>query len=777
MADRQRRLILGNGEQYIKPMKKKFGGGSTTPPRSYADARDRIKNDIQATLTRYAEVPQEKRIPGEAVFCLRLHPDASAKSYSPSSIFSQVPELNDIGSRMYRTDLTQVAQTSRIKKKVKAKESESDARLVFVQSSEEGFRRFSDILDRRESLLPDQFRNEIRRLEAFNELAPAEQVVGFDEQWNEGRIELVLHPSRAGEDRQQAFLFELFEVAGIDLDKATIRPYPNGPTFVSVRLNRESLNVLAGLNPLRSAHPLRFGGLVDLRNAQNVPAPKPPASSTRSIIKVGVFDGGIDTEAPLLQGHAEEDTALSIKTHPEVPFMQHGTAVAGAALYGSMTNLGQKDRLPTPPVYVVSFRVFPTSDPTDVDLYECIDVVEQAVPARKDIKVFNLSFGPRGPIEDDPISRFTFVLDSLAVAHKVTFCVATGNDGEDDEYNRIQAPSDLVHGLGVGAYTFDGDTPIHAPYSCRGPGRECGKVKPDVVAFGGCPVRPMHLVSLTPDKKILEWGTSFASPVASAITAQAAEVFDRSSALLGRALVIHTANHPDSTVDNLIGHGRIQQSVEDILLCGEDSVTVVFQGAIYPKRIVQLPIPWPSTEVVSGKVDIAWTIAALAGINPAHPGDYTSCCLDDTFYTNANKYVFKTPKDHPGKARTRTLHLNKDSQEVQDLLESGWIQNNLPVTTSGNQYRDEESRRMIDCKWESVVRREKTGLTGKSIEKPFLSLHAIGRNGASDQFEYAVAVTLRARSFNGDLYAAIRQDFPALAPIRLRTEAETRVQI
>ena len=78
------------------------------------------------------------------------------------------------------------------------------------------------------------------------------------------------------------------------------------------------------------------------------------------------------------------------------------------------------------------------------------------------------------------------MLDVLAHSHKVTFCVAAGNNGEVAGEERIQAPSDMVHGLGVGAFTLDGMLPKHAPYSCRGPGRECAKVKPDVAALGGC---------------------------------------------------------------------------------------------------------------------------------------------------------------------------------------------------------------------------------------------------------------------------------------------------
>ena len=88
----------------------------------------------------------------------------------------------------------------------------------------------------------------------------------------------------------------------------------------------------------------------------------------------------------------------------------------------------------------------------DYDLYEIIDIIEKVVPKNKDIKIYNISFGPPGPILDDSISRFTYALDKLAYEEDVLFVVAVGNDGENI-LNRIQAPADLVNGLGIGAYT------------------------------------------------------------------------------------------------------------------------------------------------------------------------------------------------------------------------------------------------------------------------------------------------------------------------------------
>lgn len=453
-----------------------------------------------------------------------------------------------------------------------------------------------------------------------------EQITGFTPEWQEGRVELVIHPSKNSDRRQKQFLFELFEFAQIDQDRCTIRQYPSGPTFVSCFVRRSSLETLYGVNPLRSAHPLTFGGLKPLRSSPIAKAPQPPVSATRSTIKVGVFDGGIDVTCPLLIGHAEEDVGLSISTPPNPAYVEHGTAVAAAVLYGPLNSFAASDVLPPPPVSVTSFRALPTSDPLDVDLYESIDVIERVVPARQDIKVYNISFGPVGQIEDDCLSRFTYSLDQLAHSHKVAFYIAVGNDGEVSGENRIQAPSDLANGCGVAAHTLDR---VRAKYSCIGPGRESAKIKPDFAAFGGCDQHPIHLASTTPGEKLLNWGTSFASPIAARLGALASESFERSSALLGRALLVHTANSDDKVWNTELGHGCIRDSIDDILFCEARAVTVVFQASILPKQIIKLPIPLPLTLVLPGMVSFRWTVAALPPVDSLHPEDEAYVELDE----------------------------------------------------------------------------------------------------------------------------------------------------
>ena len=775
MADSQKRLILGNGERLVKAVEKPRFGRSPEPPRTYDEARSRVKEGIRRSLEVFDSLPARLKLPDEAVFCLRLHPDAQAKSYEPELLFDDIPEVRKVGSRAYRVRLDDVAETQRVLKKKESDTEETTGRLVFVQSTPQGFRRFIQQLDRSDSNVRKVVQDEIRCIERFDTLSVDEQIVGFDSKWKEGRVELVLHPSRLPGDRQLKFVFELFDEVGISQEKTQVRPYPVGPTFVSCRVNRDSLMALEGANPLRTVHPLIFGGITDLRHAASAPAPKPTGSTTRSTIKVGMFDGGVDTTVPLLRGHVEVDASLEIKTPERPDFIAHGTAVAGVLLHGQLNGLKAADRVRTPPVSVVSIRALPTSDPYDIDLYEAIDVVENAVPNRSDIKVFNLSFGPRGPIRDDAISRFTYVLDALAVTHKVGFFVAVGNDGEVAGQNRIQAPSDLVHGLGVGAFAMNGEEPVHAAYSCRGPGRECGKIKPDLAAFGGDENGPMHLVGTTHGEKVLQWGTSFACPIAARLGAQASTIFERSSALLARALLIHTAIHPDGSPDHLLGHGCILPDIGEVLACEDQTVTVVFQGDILPSSIVKLPIPWPTGKSIPGKVQVTWTVGALAPIEPNHPDDYTCGCLEDTFYPHSRKFYFSPPKGSPAKAKKKSLNVDSDAAEVAKLKAAGWQQSSFPLTESGNDYADEMERR-LDCKWEPVVRRSVSKLA-KNLHDPFLTLHALGRHGTKERFDYVAIVTLRAESFVGDLYSEIRQRLPVLSPIRVRTEAEIRVEI
>jgi hypothetical protein len=747
------------------------------PPRTYDEAREQVIRSVDATLNQFAALPSIKRFNDEAIFCLRLHPDVTAKTYDPSALFQTVPDLENVGSRMYRTPKSSVAQTARVAKQPVKDDENIAARLIFVRSSPTGFRKFIRVLHSSENVLTQKFKTDIRRIERMDLLSDDEQFMGFEDSWKDGRVEIVFHPSNHTAKEQEQLIQRLRAEAQSGQSVLNIAAYENGPTFVSCVLNFEMRDAFKGVNPLRSIHPLDFGGFDEIRSAPDFKAPRAPSDTARSTVKVGMFDGGINVNHPLLKNFVEQDENHSIKTTAIPSYVAHGTAVAGIMLYGPLNDADPNVNLPCPPVSVVSFRALPTSDPSDIDLYESIDVIESAVPARPDIHTYNLSFGPSGPILDDDISRFTFVLDRLAVTYNVGFYIAVGNDGEAtvSGMDRIQSPSDMANGIGVGAYTRRNGIVLHAPYSCKGAGRECAKIKPDIVALGGCRQNPIHLLS-SDDNVGMGFGTSYASPAGASLSAQITGSVERCTPLLARAMLVHTAIHPDGVPDHKFGHGYMCENLDAIVRCPDtNDVTIIYISDITPTKLVKLPILLPPELTIPGKVRMTWTIACLPQVDSNHPSEYTTCCIEDTFYPNSQSFKF-TKKVESQKPINRVLHMERDSEEIRILLTEGWKQSELPVSNSGNQYRSELEQRAVDCKWEPMIRRQITK-NSKSLHSPFIVLHAVPRNSANYLLKFAAVVTIHAPKYEEDLYTKIRKRYPALAPISVRTENELRIKL
>ena len=99
----------------------------------------------------------------------------------------------------------------------------------------------------------------------------------------------------------------------------------------------------------------------------------------------------------------------------------------------------------------------------------------------------NLSIGPNTPYDDGDVTLWTSALDERFASGEWVVTVAAGNDGEADAtllLNRIQPPGDGVNVLTVGASDSVKNPWKREPYSCVGPGRTPGFVKPDGLSFG-----------------------------------------------------------------------------------------------------------------------------------------------------------------------------------------------------------------------------------------------------------------------------------------------------
>lgn len=604
--------------------------------------------------------------------------------------------------------------------------------------------------------------------------------MGFSASWEEGTVEVVIHP--LGEDCCRV-VDGFFDVVKIKKSDAVVRTYDDGLTFVCMHMDRESMALAQKYNPLRSIKPMRDNWEEQTRVSSMIaPAPKLPNNIMKSSIKVGVFDGGVQSGTKLLDPYVENYDM--VKAEPTEASLDHGANVCGAVLYGTgLVGKMETDTVDNPVVSVESFRVFPaakTDNPeADYQMYTTIDIIEKVVAERPDIRIYNLSFGPRGAIFDDEINRFTYVCDRLTYAVddgeiNPLFCIAAGNDGTlESPFNRVQSPADMVNGLAVGAYTLSPfNDKYRAPYSCVGPGREGAKIKPDILEFGGYTDRPF--ISTKSGNLIMGTaGTSLAAPVVAGKIGRLMAASDQIVPHLGRALLIHSAESQrlEGNVEN--GFGFCLDGIEDILNCSDNKVTILYEGEITSSATVKLPIFAPGISEIHGNADIKWTICTVVNPNINDPDAYTNNCIEDTFYPNDMRFPFRKGTSE------KKLNLLKDADIVvaRGLIKEGYIKSELPVSKPAKKHFAEADLRNSDFKWDTIIRKD-VRMRCSSLLNPFISLHAIGRDEYEhEKIKYFVVITIDIPNFKGSLYDQILQTYDNLLPIQIQNVNRIMTQI
>lgn len=767
----ERLPIIAHGETYIKPVERGQGGGPKTLPHEYEEARGRLLSNIETIFTQIEENPDLYL--DEKVVCVRLEPKFEAKSYVPSSMLTTSDDLAIVGGRRYRIADDQIP-----------KPSESDgqegipkfAKLYFLRTTSRGIRDFENAL-RRETAVSEAWRNEIMSIHSLDLLTPEEKVLGFDDDWESGIVEVVLHP--LGQDEDEAV--NLFcRTSGLSRNEIEVRTYRDGVTFIAAQMDREAAFGAARINPLRTMHPM--GGISFepiIRSKLSAPAPQIAPAQERPPVTVGVFDGGCNADVPLLKGRVDVHDCVASPALQEG--IDHGSGVCGAVLHGELSNKKASDVLPEPEIYVESFRVLPASSPADFDLYESIDAIEFVVEQNPNIKLYNLSFGPRGPILDDDISRFTYALDVMSFSRDdepPLFCVAVGNDGEMPQpFNRIQSPSDLINGIGVGAFVKKSDgTQVRADYSCIGPGREGAKIKPDILEFGGDLYRPFFVVGSNGNELRIDAGTSFASPL---IVHKLGKMMAHSEDVtqhLARAILLHNAVHREDYSQEEYGFGIAPENPADCLSCEDNRVTTLYQGILRPKQLVSLPIFAPRIEQAKGLVTINWTIVAACDTDPNDSDAYSASCITDTFVPHSSKFTYTLR----GTKHKKTVDLStEEGRNLAARLErEGYSASNLPVSKPAKRYWEESDLRANDFKWDTVINKSQR-MQGASLHEPSLTLQSIFRNNSDPDAltRYYAVVTVDAPGYIGSLYNETLQQFQNLQPIRLRAtqRIETRI--
>ncbi len=708
----ERNFLLGYGERLTEPIPRPPITPNKAHPYSTEEAVERLLPRLQNVTRELDALPPEACPQDRTVAVVTLHPAYVAKSYFPGRLLQDL-NLHPVGSR---PSLVCPDKWTRV-----GEPQDSASVELFVSGSRDSFHNW--INDLTHHRLSRRSAEEICRIEDLRCFAPGERLRGLPKILGKRDIlmEIALH---SGEDDDYVLAgFEKF-LSSLDLHADFDRRlYAKGLCFLPARLPAHKVRQIEQFSFLRVARPMP-----DLREfdpflrasegPKQITVSLPDSDAVDPTIRAAVFDGGIPAVPNITKWAAAKKPAGIGTAHPTTK--KHGLAVTSALLFGAV-NAGQP--LPTPYCKVDSYRVLDTQDGTDADLFDVLRRVMDILNRRQHSFV-NFSIGPALPAEDDDVNVWTSVLDEYLSNGDVLATVAVGNEGTNDWASgnaRIQVPSDCVNALSVGAC----DSLLHdrwrrAAYSCIGPGRSPGIVKPDVVGFGGTADDPFYVLAAgRPHMAVPVQGTSFAAPLVLRLAAGIRAHFGSGiSALALKALLVNRCDH-GSQDRREVGWGRVSSSVEDVVVCSDRSVTVLFQGMLEPGKYLRAPIPVPSDEL-QGMVSITSTFCFACETDPQDPSNYTRSGLDITFRPH-----FERRKD--------SSQQNADSANF-------FSQTQL--------YKTEQELRSDAHKWETVLHASQRK-RASSLSEPVFDVHYHARQEGQSttgarKIPYALVVTVEA---------------------------------
>jgi len=734
------RFLIGNGERLTEDAKFITGPKpSKEPAYSVSEAAARLAPRLIRTVQSIESLPEMARPRGEAVALVTLHPEFLAKTQFPGALFAGVG-LRAIGSRARK--ITPEKWTP----KHKPVSDQPETIELYVAGSSNSYKRWSEGLT-----LGGGY------LRGTEDLPRIEDIRSLDSLDNQGRIRLpankannlLLEASIHLPEEDGAAVLSAFKnyaaALGVQIVHDLSVSVP-GLAFAPVRVPRDSIAHLAQFTFLRSLRPVvKLRALPSPRVTRSIGSPfaLPNQSPLNPSIRVAILDGGVPEDHGLPHVHHYPTPGVS-QPHPN--FLEHGLAVTGAFLWGSLhSGIGM------PYASVDHFRVLDVDDQQQADLhaYRILRRVRDVVETGSH-DIFNLSLGPDLSVDDDEVHPWTSTLDDLAADGTRLIVAAAGNNGTlPDPFCRIQVPGDGVNCLCVGAADSSEVAWSRAPYSAKGPGRRPGVTKPDIMAFGGSDNMPFRVVRRRASGHTLdsEMGTSFAAPLVTRAAAALRSLFSANlHPITLKCLLIHSADQAGHANED-VGWGRIASETE-LPLCPDNTARVIYQGDLPPKQLLRARIPIPRG--LTGRIEIAATICYATEVRASDPLNYTNSGVEVAYRPNAQKHS-----------------INKDTEK-----ESTYAQTS-PFFKQG-EYATEEERRTRDRKWETVLHARKRVDATKLLD-PVFDLHFIPRLGARDhakpeRIRYAMVISVHAPKHT-DIYERVLAEFPqlqALTPVQIQ---------
>ena len=727
-------FLLGKGERLVEDIVSTRGGGPKQHPYTFLEARTRLTPMLNDVVLEIDQLPQTACPNDQAVAMITLNPEYIAKSYFPNRLFKTL-DLEPVGSRPRRITPEKRSRDRQPEQAITTQ--------LFVRGTRPSFRAWLSSLPSWSADI--QGAADLVTIEEVAAPTSQDKIKGELPKTGETVFEIVLHAdAKLGEGDVLPRFCNYLMTIGVE-QEVNYRFYAGGLCFVELGTNVEFAETIATFTPVRALRQMpRLRMTRPNSHTSHVPTRVVEVSSLEPVdpnIRAAIFDGGLPSSHPLnIWVNPLEPTGIS----GSIPdFQKHGVGVTSAFLFG---HIDPSKPLNRPYASVDHYRVLDVSTLREnpFELYRVLDRIDRVL-VENEYDFINLSIGPQLPIEDDEVHAWTAVLDDRLSRGTTLATIAVGNDGEgnaDHGLNRIQVPADCVNALSVGACDSPETPWQRCSYSSVGPGRSPGLIKPDLVEFGGCLQRPFIVVS---EKDVLTLastdGTSVSAPSVLRLAAGVRAHFGASlSTLAIRALLIHTAE-PSQHECQDVGRGRVARSLQDIVLCDDDTIRVVYQGKISPARYIRAPIPVPAG-TIPGRVSITATLCFVTEVDPHHPGNYTRTGLEVTF----------RPHD---KKRKKVVQRHADARSF-----FGKSQKDLVV---GELRRDA-------WKWENCLHGTVV-FQGRTLNNPVFDIHynarLEGRDLSSDkELAYALVLTVQAKEMS-DLYDTIvRRYATVIEPLR-----------
>ncbi|MGW6449384.1 S8 family peptidase [Lentzea sp. NPDC055074] len=706
-----RKFLLGYGERLTEGIIPPGGGGGNEPSYTFDQAVARLTPMITTTAQSLDSLPRGACPNNEAVGVVTLHPQWIAKSYHPANLLNDF-NLRQVGSRPAEI------QPEKWSKKIDPEPAATTE--LFVAGRREAFDRWAAAMSSGAHNLGSTSRDQLRKIESVRAPAASERL-RINDSPSGTLLEVVLH---ANASQSAIYILQAFSDYALTLGARPHfeqRLHAGGLCFVPVELgDNGTLSELAKFAFLRVARPMpRLRNIPTIERARPMPqlspCALPDADAVDPDLRVAVFDGGIPEQHSL--GRWVAAIEPSGTSTPNESFRSHGHDVTSALLFGSLT---PGETAPQPYALVDNFRVLDEESAQDpYELYTALRRIQAAL-AERNYEFFNLSIGPSLSIEDDEVHPWTAILDEhLSDGHALA-TIAVGNNGNLsalEEELRIQVPSDAVNAMAIGAADSQKDGWKRAPYSAFGPGRSPGRVKPDVIHFGGVEREPFIVYSADDAPKLaMTRGTSFASPAALRMALGVRAHFgERLSPLALKTLLIHGADNSDMDKSE-VGWGRLPSLIDDLVVCPDGTVRVVYQGELNPSQYLRALLPLPESSL-SGFVTVDATFCYATAVDPQDPGSYTRSGLEVVFRPHAKKF-----KDAATEPTSSSFFQRSD-------------------------YDNERTLRNDAQKWETTLHRSKR-FRGSSLYQPVFDIHHNARTGGGaasgvDRIRYALVITVR----------------------------------